>query len=408
MKSKLWTKDFTIITLGSVVSMLGNTAAGVGMSLLVLDYTGSTLYYALFLFAYTAPSVIMPLLAGPYLDKFSRKKVIYTLDFCSAVIYLALAALLRFGAFNYPILLAGCLLVGSIESVYQVAYDSLYPMLIGEGNFTKAYAVSSTLETLTVVMWPVSIAIYKAVGIFPLFAFNTVSFLVAAIFETKIGVAENYTAGREAAVTLRSYLSSLKEGISYLKAEKGLLAVALYFTVSSIAGSASNVVTLPYFKNTYQNGEYIYMWVWGMSILGRTIGGSLYYKFKYPRDRKFTIALTVYLALNLLEGGYLFFSRPVMMACCFLIGLGGVTSYNIRISATQSYVPDERKGRFNGIFQMMTMLGALAGQLAAGAMSTFLPERTVVVFFMSLCAVAALLLIGGNKTSVRAIYNRDV
>ena len=33
----LWTRDFTIITLGSVVSMLGSVLAGFAMSLLVLD-----------------------------------------------------------------------------------------------------------------------------------------------------------------------------------------------------------------------------------------------------------------------------------------------------------------------------------------------------------------------------------
>ena len=38
--SPLWTRDFTIITLGSVISMLGNSMSGFALSLLVLDYTG--------------------------------------------------------------------------------------------------------------------------------------------------------------------------------------------------------------------------------------------------------------------------------------------------------------------------------------------------------------------------------
>ena len=43
----LWTRDFTIITLGSVVSMLGNAMSGFALSLLVLDYTESSQLYAL-------------------------------------------------------------------------------------------------------------------------------------------------------------------------------------------------------------------------------------------------------------------------------------------------------------------------------------------------------------------------
>ena len=44
----LWTRDFTIITLGSVVSMVGNSLSGFAMSLMVLDYTSSSLFYAIY------------------------------------------------------------------------------------------------------------------------------------------------------------------------------------------------------------------------------------------------------------------------------------------------------------------------------------------------------------------------
>ncbi|MEG1182060.1 MAG: MFS transporter, partial [Oscillospiraceae bacterium] len=69
--NRLWTRDFTIITLGSVVSMLGNAIAGFAIGLLVLDFTESTFLYALFSVAYMSPKVIMPAIAGPYLDNFS-------------------------------------------------------------------------------------------------------------------------------------------------------------------------------------------------------------------------------------------------------------------------------------------------------------------------------------------------
>ena len=36
VKNPLWTRDFTIITIGSVVSMLGNNMAGFAMSLMVM------------------------------------------------------------------------------------------------------------------------------------------------------------------------------------------------------------------------------------------------------------------------------------------------------------------------------------------------------------------------------------
>ena len=85
--------------------------------------------------------------------------------------------------------------------------------------------------------------------------------------------------------------------------------------------------------------------------------------------------------------------ESVKYLMCFIIGVCGITSYTIRISATQSYVPDARKGRFNGAFNMLSTLGALVGEFAAGAMTVFFPERTVLLAAMLLCTLAALVFI---------------
>ena len=93
-KNPLWTRDFTIITLGSVVSMLGNSLSGFAMSLMVLDISQSTLLYAVYIAMYTLPQLFVPVLSGAILDRFSRKKTIYTLDFISALLYALMAVIL--------------------------------------------------------------------------------------------------------------------------------------------------------------------------------------------------------------------------------------------------------------------------------------------------------------------------
>ena len=93
-RQPLWTRNFTILTLGTVISMLGNAISGFALSLLILDYTGSTLLYAIFMVVYNLPKIIMPSIAGPYLDRFSRTKVIWSLDYLSAGLYLIIFFLL--------------------------------------------------------------------------------------------------------------------------------------------------------------------------------------------------------------------------------------------------------------------------------------------------------------------------
>ena len=148
------------------------------------------------------------------------------------------------------------------------------------------------------------------------------------------------------------------------------------------------------------------MFVMAFAIAGRAIGGLIHYRLKIPARYRYRTALAVYIIISVLEGAYLFFSFPVMMLFNFLIGIGGVTSYTIRISATQSYVPDEKKGRFNGAFNMLSTLGALAGEFAAGLLTLVMPERNVLLASMLLCSVAAVVFIGGGRKSVAPIYNR--
>lgn len=411
-KSPLWTKDFTIITLGSVVSMLGNALAGFAMSLLVLDYTESTLLYAIYIVVFTLPQIIMPIFGGAILDRFSRKKTIYTLDFISAGLYALAALLLSRGWFSFAAFAAYSFLIGSINSVYTVAYQSFYPLLITEGNYSKAYSMSSMLETLSAVMIPVSAIVYNIVGIAPLFVINAVSFFAAAVMETQIKAKENYIDVQKENMSAdkshtKVMFKDIKEGLAYLMQEKGLLAVAIYFAFSCLAMGASSVITLPYFKGNYENGEFVYMFVWGMSVIGRTIGGTILYRIKFPVKWKYTIALVTYITVNIVEGIYLYLNIPTMMTLCFISGLLGVTSYNIRVSATQSYVPDEKKGRFNGAFNMLNTSGSLAGEVIAGALTVFLPVRWVLSGFMGLAAIAAIIVIGGNRDAVKKIYNRE-
>ncbi|MBQ5325376.1 MAG: MFS transporter, partial [Oscillospiraceae bacterium] len=94
MTEKLWTKNFTIITLGSVVSMLGHMISNFAIGLLVLEQTDSTFMYSFFMIMHNLPKIVTPVLAGPIVDRIERKKIVYGLDFCSAAIYIFLFAVL--------------------------------------------------------------------------------------------------------------------------------------------------------------------------------------------------------------------------------------------------------------------------------------------------------------------------
>ena len=417
-RQTLWTYDFTVITIGSFVSLVGNVLSNFALSLVVLDYTGSTFLYMLFQVSFQLPIMVCPVLAGPYLDRVSRKKVICALDFLSAGIFFLLFLLLRGGWFSYPALLAVSFLTGAIDGVYVVAYDSFYPNLITEGNFQKAYSISGMLVDLADLASPLAAVIYYGTGgAAALFAFNAVSFLAAACFEVTVRCREPHleqAPPQPAQSGFVQFRQDLREGMDYIREERGLLLIALYFMVLNFSGSAEQL-RLPFFLNHAERfaawpvtAAALFAVLSNFTVAGRFLGGLIQYKLRIPRERRFLVAFFVYVTTSLLSGTLLFLPVPLMALWFLLDGVLGVTSYTIRSVATQSYVPDNRRARFNGIFQMICFVGSVTGSLVIGALAEVLPERLIVTATNALVLLAVYLFMYRGREHVKKIYNREV
>jgi len=416
--SRLWTYDFTVITVGSLISMVGGNLAGFAIGILVLDYTGSTFLYVLFNVCYQLPMLVSPILAGPYLDRMSRKKVIYRLDFLSSVIFLGTFLLLRTGWFNYPLMLLVCTAVGAINGVYRVAYDSFYPNLISKGNYRKAYSVSSMLWPLAMVMNPVAATIYEMTGsVTPVFAINCCCFFVAACFERTIRHRETHMDDlppKSETGPVAQFSQDLREGMTYIRGEKGLLCIAFFFMINNACWGAESL-HLPFFRNNAHLFAHLpiaavtlFTIVSNCGVVGRFVGGVFQYRTKLPANKKYQIAITIYTVVAVLAGTTLFMPVPLMMLSFFLQGILGITSFTIRTSATQAYVPDSIRARFNGVFQMMMSTGNMLGTLLSGALAEVYPERAVLMGVNLISLMAIYFFIYRGRKYVAAVYNRDL
>ena len=214
---------------------------------------------------------------------------------------------------------------------------------------------------------------------------------------------------------MKQYIDDFRQGLEYIKGEKALIVITTYFFVCNMEGGVVNALLLPFFKNNAHLFSHIpldvvtlYTLITTTGLAGRFIGGIIHYKYKYPAPKKFLIAICVYCTCAAADGFKLFLPVPVMFVVFFFIGVISVTSYNIRISATQSYVPDVVRGRFNGSFQMITTLGTLLGQIVAGSLGEFLPERTILIGMMCINLTAIYLVMFRHREDVKPLYNRDV
>ena len=68
IKKTLWTHDFIALSIGSVPSAIADVAMSFLMSVIVYYETQSTFLSGIFLGAGLIPNIIIPIVAGPFVD----------------------------------------------------------------------------------------------------------------------------------------------------------------------------------------------------------------------------------------------------------------------------------------------------------------------------------------------------
>ena len=405
MKNTLWTKNFTIITLGTVISAIGGVAMGFALSFVVFDNTGSTLMMALFAAASSLPGIILPVLLSPYLDNFRRKPVIVGLDYLSAVIYLLFGLYLLKHSFSLPLYLLFSLACGSIGSVYNLAYESLYPNLIPEGFAQKGYTVSGMLyPTVTMVMTPVASILYTRLGLGVLCLGEGLLLAAAASVETQIKVEEHTKPGGK--FSFSDYIGDFKEGFRYLKKEKGLLRIYGYMPITQGISQATGPLIRAWFRTAPGLNLTMYALFTTAEFIGRSIGGLVHYKFEIPPEKRFSLAYLVYVTYNIMDTVLLWLGFPLMLVNRGICGFLGINSATLRASSVQNYLPDNMRAKVNAVFNMLYALVPTLLTLAVGALGEMMDYRLCVTLVSAAGLLPCYLIMWRGREDVKKVYNR--
>lgn len=408
MKSHtLWTRNYTTITIGTIISAIGGVGLNFALTVLIYNETSSTLLSAIFSAVIMIPNIVLPLMIGPYIDKFSRKNIIVISDMCMAALFLAVAYFTRDGYFSYiPFMLLG-VLISTNGVIYGIAYESLFPELIPEGMLQKGYSISSLIyPTVNTLVLPVAAIIFDRYGVSAIFLIEGVLLSIASLFEMRIRVDESQVKTHKD--NPQSFIVMVKEGISYLKEERGIWAIFVFFFFLLMAGEGVNVLLYPFFENHPVWTVTQYALLISFATGGRLFGGVMHYFIKIPSHVRFNIAAFVYFSLSIINGVLLFLGYPMMIVAQVLVGLLSINSFNIRMSSVQSYVPSAKRGRVNGIYHIMTALGSIIGRLLAGTLGEFFPFAWIALFMSMGGMVAFFMIIIKNRESVKLVYNRTI
>ena len=405
-KQTLWTKNFTIITLGTMISSIGGVAMNLGLSLIVFDQTQSTWLSGVYAAISMLPGIVLPVLLGPVIDRVNRKHIIVGLDAFSGIWYLAFLWYIHHYGFVYSAYLVFSLVIGCIASVYNLAYECLYPDLIPEGFAQKGYAVSGALYPLaTTLVTPLAALVYGRWGVEVLILAEGCLLLLAALFESQIDYVHER---KQDAQSLAQYKADLLEGFRYLKKEKGVRSIYTYMTMSSASANGAGMMALAHFQSSNVLTTTMYGLLSSAETIGRLFGSAVHYLFKIPEEKRYALTVRVYMLYDLCDGVMLFLSYPLMLAVRFLCGFLGSQTAAIRAAAVQNYLPSDIRARVNGLFSVLVSIGMLLVQLGAGALGEVLPYSVVALLFAAFTLSMVLFLIVRNRRHVEPVYNRRV
>lgn len=402
-RKNVWSRDFTLITVGTIISAIGGQAISLPMSLMVFDETGSTLLSALMFITGLIPNVVLPILIAPLIDRNPKKKIIVGLDYLMGFIFLATAQIVSIIGFNYYFYLFFGLILGVISSVYQLAYQAWFPDLIPIGFEQQGYAVSSSIyPSIMIVMAPVSAYLYKALSISALFVTIGLLTIIAATFELFIS---NIHSGEiNDGLDFQAYKTDLIDGFKFFRDEKGIRNIYTYMSITNGAANGLQLMVQAYFQTSSFLTVTMLAFLRSAETIGRIIGGLVQYKVDIAPEKRYGITRFVYTFYEFMDIILLYIPYPFMIVNRFLCGFLGMTSATLREASVQSYLPSNMRAKVNAMFNVFMALSLIIFQIIAGYLGDRIGYRNVVVLLAIFGLLSVFIFIIKPSKENRKVY----
>lgn len=81
MDKKLFSKDFTLVVVGQIISLFGNAAVRFALPLYLLNQTGSPALYGTVTACAIIPAVLLSPIGGIAADRVNKRNIMVLLDF---------------------------------------------------------------------------------------------------------------------------------------------------------------------------------------------------------------------------------------------------------------------------------------------------------------------------------------
>ena len=326
-------------------SFSGLGSAMTSYALVIWSYTqkGSALITALLMVSSYAPYVLFSIFAGALSDKWNKKAVMLVCDTAAALTTVVMLILMRTDTLQIWHLYVINGINGLMNSVQQPASEVAVTRLLPRKYYQRVggmrYMASSLNSILTRIIATavLGLAGMDAVVAFDLFTF-TAAFLTLAL---AIKIPEEEETQEKEGV-----LTAAREGLGYLKRERGILGLILFLAAINLVASLYEAA-LPAMILSREGGSEKALGMVNAVIGAATLAGSILASFmKTPKSRVRVICNSLLFSMCT-ENFLLAFGRtPVVWCVGGFLGWIAIPLMNTNLDAIMRLrVPDKMQGR---------------------------------------------------------------
>ncbi|MBF5043902.1 MFS transporter [Aggregicoccus sp. 17bor-14] len=383
-------RNYRLFFSGQSVSLCGTWITRIATSWLVYRLTGSALLLGVVGFCGQIPTLLLAPLAGVFVDRWDRHRVLLVTQVLSLLQSAALAALSLAGVITVPQVLALQLVQGVINAFDTPARQAFVVTMIEDrADLPNAIALNSTMVNGSRIVGPsIGGALIAVVGEGWCFALDALSYF--AVIGTLLAMRGVRREGRPPAAP--SHVGEeLRAGLRYVTGFVPVRTVLLLLAVVSTMGMPYTVLMPLVATRVLAGGPHLLGFLMTASGVG-ALGGALYLASRRTvlgLGRAISVAtLTFGLGLALFA---LSRSIPLSLALMPFIGAGFMVAMASTNTFLQTVVDEHLRGRVMAFYTMAFLGTAPLGSLLAGSLAERFGAPLTIGLGGAVCLLAGLL-----------------
>lgn len=392
---KLWNKNFFLLWQGQMVSFLGNVIYTIALDFWILDITGSTSLMGLLSAISMIPTLVIGPIAGVFVDKWDRKKIIVITDFVRGIFvtFVGIASLMGF--IQVWMVFVVAILNGVCAAFFNPCINSVRPDIVDKSLIVKANSVTTLAQSgMDMLGSAIGGILYVTFGATYMFLFNGISFLFSAFTELFLFIPKVKRESKKL-----TFKEDFKEGFNFLWNLKILRNLVIAFSFINFFFNAAFILTLPYFKETDFLGPERYGVAMAVISFSMIVGSILLSVKSIESDTRYKVFImsSIVMAacfpfITILSNYY------VILALLFTAFFFNIILNTIFTSIIMMVIPDDKRGKVFSILNTIMMSLSPIGMFLGGVLGDILSIRLAMT----------ILLIIGSFSTLTILFIKDL